>query len=141
MIHDAQLEKAVEAMRADPFIDDERLLGTTQQDERMRHYARIALATLAPEVSDDDIIVLFQEGRKLDDIAQAVGLPKSTVHARLKKHGLTSARRGKIEWTHKMRCDLIGLRAIKVPVATIAKRLKVSRSAIYAELARISEQR
>lgn len=91
------------------------------------------------EVSDDDIIVLFQQGKKLDDIAQATGLPKSTVHARLKKHGLTQARR-RIKWTANMRNELIGLRAIKVPMSTIAKRLKVSRSAIYAELARIERQ-
>lgn len=97
------------------------------------------LAGAAPEVSDDDIIVLFQQGNKLDEIAQATGLPKSTVHARLKKRGLTQARR-RIKWTANMRNELIGLRAIKVPMSAIAKRLKVSRSAIYAELARIERQ-
>lgn len=39
------LSAAVERMRADSFPDDAHLLGTTQQDERMRHYARAALAS------------------------------------------------------------------------------------------------
>lgn len=41
---EAAVNEAVERMRADPFGDDAHLLGTTQQDERMRHYARAALS-------------------------------------------------------------------------------------------------
>lgn len=46
------LAKAVAAMREDPFIDDCRLLGTTQQDARIEHYARIALAALRAPAPD-----------------------------------------------------------------------------------------
>lgn len=40
---DANVARAVAAMRDDPFADDAHLLGTTQQDRRMEHYARTAL--------------------------------------------------------------------------------------------------
>ena len=43
----AVVARVVEAMRDDPFIDDARLLGTTQQDQRMDHYASVAVATLS----------------------------------------------------------------------------------------------
>ncbi len=33
-----------DAMRDDPFVDDVLLLGTRQQDMRMEHYARVAIA-------------------------------------------------------------------------------------------------
>lgn len=36
----------VDAMTLDPFMDDVILMGTTQQDMRMEHYARVALAAL-----------------------------------------------------------------------------------------------
>jgi hypothetical protein len=42
----SELERVVELMRADPFIDDAHLLGTTQQDMRMLHYATIAIAAI-----------------------------------------------------------------------------------------------
>lgn len=38
------IARAVEAMREDPFMDDIRALGTTAQDDRMTHYATIAVA-------------------------------------------------------------------------------------------------
>jgi len=49
---DATIAEAVERMRADPFIDDAHLLGTTSQDQRMQHYAAIALATTPPTTND-----------------------------------------------------------------------------------------
>lgn len=90
------------------------------------------------EVSDDDIIDLYQKGKTFDQIAEEVGLAKSAVHARLKKRGLTATRK-RVKWNANMRNELIGLRAIKAPMSTIAKRLKVSRSAIYAELKRMGD--
>ncbi|WP_395393083.1 hypothetical protein WBP07_18000 [Novosphingobium sp. BL-8A] len=36
----------VDAMTLDPFMDDVILMGTTQQDMRMEHYARVAVAAL-----------------------------------------------------------------------------------------------
>ncbi|RWN55876.1 MAG: hypothetical protein EOR99_35075 [Mesorhizobium sp.] len=39
----AGLKSAIEAMRNDPFIDDAKLLGTTQQDQRLAHYAETAI--------------------------------------------------------------------------------------------------
>ena len=39
--------RIIEAMREDPFMDDIRFLGTTTQDQRMAHYADIALAAFA----------------------------------------------------------------------------------------------
>lgn len=39
------VEAAIEAMRDDPFMDDAHLLGTTQMDARLEHYARTVLAT------------------------------------------------------------------------------------------------
>ena len=36
----------VDAMTLDPFVDDVILMGTTQQDMRMEHYARVALAAM-----------------------------------------------------------------------------------------------
>lgn len=46
-LESAKVESAaVEACRADPFCDDARLLGTTQQELRMAHYARAALAAI-----------------------------------------------------------------------------------------------
>ncbi|MGN5376136.1 hypothetical protein [Sphingomonas hankookensis] len=38
------VEEAIERMRANPFMDDAAMLGTLQQDARMAHYARVALA-------------------------------------------------------------------------------------------------
>lgn len=47
------LRVAIEAMRNDPFVDDANLLGSTQQDQRMAHYAETAilayLAALSPK--------------------------------------------------------------------------------------------
>lgn len=91
-----------------------------------------------PTVDDHRIIDLYQQGKTFDQIAEAVGLTKSAVHARLKKRGLTATRK-RVKWTANMRNELVGLRAIKAPMSTIAKRLKVSRSAIYAELKRMGD--
>ena len=41
----------IEAMRDEPFQDDVHLLGTSQQDDRMAHYARIACAVQAAEIA------------------------------------------------------------------------------------------
>lgn len=43
-----EVERVVEAMREDPFMDDLHLLGTTAQDMRMEHYATIALSAMSP---------------------------------------------------------------------------------------------
>lgn len=44
-------EAAVEAMREDPFIDDAHMLGTTEQDLRMEHYASVCLDTVLPLIA------------------------------------------------------------------------------------------
>lgn len=36
----------IEAMENDPFVEDAHLSGTTQQDQRIRHYAEVAIAAL-----------------------------------------------------------------------------------------------
>lgn len=60
--------RIIEAMREDPFMDDIRALGTTAQDQRMAHYADIAIAAFTgpaaamPEVLSREAIAraLFQ---------------------------------------------------------------------------------
>jgi hypothetical protein len=42
------VDAVVEAMENDPFWQDAPWAGTTQQDQRIRHYAEIALASLSP---------------------------------------------------------------------------------------------
>lgn len=42
------VDAVVEAMENDPFWQDAPLAGTTQQDQRIRHYAEVALASLSP---------------------------------------------------------------------------------------------
>lgn len=49
LLSEATISRAVEACRDDPFIDDERALGTTAQDWRMEHYARAALSSAIGE--------------------------------------------------------------------------------------------
>jgi len=48
----AAIKEAVEAMRRDPFCDDACLLGTSQQDARMEHYARIALTSAKGQTNE-----------------------------------------------------------------------------------------
>lgn len=50
----AEIERTIERMRADPFPDDAHLLGTTQQDARMEHYARVCMATPTPPIKGRD---------------------------------------------------------------------------------------
>lgn len=45
-VDDAMVDAACEAFRDDPFIDDEYLMGTRQQDMRFDHYARAALKAM-----------------------------------------------------------------------------------------------
>lgn len=42
------VDAVVEAMENDPFWQDAPLAGTTEQDQRIRHYAEVALASLSP---------------------------------------------------------------------------------------------
>ena len=42
------VDAVVEAMENDPFWQDAPLAGTTQQDQRIRHYAEVAVASLSP---------------------------------------------------------------------------------------------
>lgn len=43
------VERVAQMLMDEPFADDVPLQGTTQQDERCRHYARAAIAALIPE--------------------------------------------------------------------------------------------
>ncbi|MER8560120.1 hypothetical protein [Mesorhizobium sp. M0578] len=69
------VDTAIEKMREDPFIDDASLLGTTQQDLRMEHYAKVVIASLAPATLKKDEYIRgyvdgYKEGTLIDiDIA------------------------------------------------------------------------
>ena len=52
----AAMERALDAMREDHFVDDAHLLGTTQQDARMEHYATVALAAAGYTITKEPTV-------------------------------------------------------------------------------------
>jgi len=99
------VEAVTNAMREDPFWDDVPELGTTQHDQRLEHYARIALDALASlpaasegESSEERRHVEMQRLQEIADGAYGDG-PKTRGAARDQLAAMTAASEGEpVAW-------------------------------------------